>query len=384
MAENKKQHYVPKTYLKHFSNGKVFSVLNIDSDMIYENVSYASQCYENYFYGNNLDWEKRLNSMESKWGKVLDKVCQGENIDDNDKALLKQFSVYQYNRTVAREQFNITCYKENLREAAKVILQRNEICDEEFGFFLEQKAKEIISPEKTLEMVASIEELIEDLEVIVIDCISETKLISSDAPVICINPFEPHGVGLGCVGLIIFFPASDSKLVVIYDRKMYKSNSNISIISDKQEIYNLNAYQYISAERIIYGKSKEDLEIVSNDLKDERTKSKSTNPVHSLGSLESKMIVLSNERVMYRGDLSFARLSHDIRKIPLICREAVPRKWEQGWQDKLKHKESILPQLISLRAIDKDAIGMTAKDIRRGCRLMSNYAEKYWRTNIEK
>ena len=41
MAENKKQHYVPKTYLKHFSNGKVFSVLNIDSNMIYENVSYA-------------------------------------------------------------------------------------------------------------------------------------------------------------------------------------------------------------------------------------------------------------------------------------------------------------------------------------------------------
>jgi len=254
LAENKKQHYVPKTYLKHFSNGKVFSVLNIDSNMIYENVSYASQCYENYFYGNNLEWEKRLNSMESKWGIVLDKICQGEDIDDNDKALLKQFSVYQYNRTVAREQFNITSYKENLRETAKVILKRDEITDEEFGDFLEQKAKEMTSPEKTLEMVASIEELIEDLEVKVIDCISETKLISSDAPVICINPFEPHGVGFGCMGLIIFFPVSDSKLVVIYDKKMYKSNSNIFVISDKQEIYNLNAYQYISAERIIFGK----------------------------------------------------------------------------------------------------------------------------------
>lgn len=55
LAENKKQHYVPKTYLKHFANGKVFSVLNIDNDIIYENVSYANQCYENYFYGNDLD-----------------------------------------------------------------------------------------------------------------------------------------------------------------------------------------------------------------------------------------------------------------------------------------------------------------------------------------
>lgn len=114
MAENKKQHYVPKTYLKHFSNGKVFSVLNIGNDVIYENVSYASQCYENYFYGNDLGWEKRLNALESQWGVVLDKVCRGENIDNNDKSILKQFSVYQYNRTLAREQFNIMSYKENL------------------------------------------------------------------------------------------------------------------------------------------------------------------------------------------------------------------------------------------------------------------------------
>lgn len=382
MAENKKQHYVPKTYLKHFSNGKVFSVLNIGNDVIYENVSYASQCYENYFYGNDLGWEKRLNALESQWGVVLDKVCRGENIDNNDKSILKQFSVYQYNRTLAREQFNIMSYKENLRETAKVILQRNEISDEEFGDFLEQKAKEMTSPEKSLEMVESLEEVIDDLEVMVIDCISESKLVSSDAPVICINPFEPHGVGFGCMGLIIFFPASDSKLVVIYDGKMYKLNSNISVISDEQEIYNLNAYQYISAERIIYGKRKSDLEFVSDNLRDERTKNKEIKPVQSLGPLESKMIMMYNERIRYRGDLSFGHLSHEIRKIPLTCREAVPRKWEQGWQDKLKHKECIMPQLINLQAINKDEIGMTAKEIKRGCRLMSNYAEKYWRTNI--
>ena len=94
LAEKKKQHYVPKTYLKHFSNEKIFSVLNIDKNMIYENVPYASQCYENYFYGNDLNWEKRLDSMESQWGMVLDKICRGENIDAIDKALVKQFSIY--------------------------------------------------------------------------------------------------------------------------------------------------------------------------------------------------------------------------------------------------------------------------------------------------
>lgn len=106
------------------------------------------------------------------------------------KTYLKQFFIYQYNRTVARDQFNITSYKEDLRETAKVILQRNEISNEDFGNFLEQKAKEITNSEKFLDMVEAIEKLVDDLEVITIDCISETKLISSDAPVIYINPFE--------------------------------------------------------------------------------------------------------------------------------------------------------------------------------------------------
>ena len=69
-------------------------------------------------------------------------------------------------------------------------MQRNEISNEDFGNFLEQKAKEITNSEKFLDMVEAIEKLVDDLEVITIDCISETKLISSDAPVIYINPFE--------------------------------------------------------------------------------------------------------------------------------------------------------------------------------------------------
>ena len=125
MAENKKQHYVPKTYLKHFSNGKLFSVLNVENGDIYENVAYGNQCYESYFYGTDLEWEKRLNLMEQQWGMVLDKVCAGEMLGENDKNLLRQFALYQYQRTVSRDQFNILSYKENVREIAKMYLKRS-------------------------------------------------------------------------------------------------------------------------------------------------------------------------------------------------------------------------------------------------------------------
>lgn len=382
MAENKKQHYVPKTYLKRFANGKLFSVLNVENEDIYENVAYGNQCYESYFYGTDLGWEKRLNLMEQQWGMVLDKVCTGEMLGENDKNLLRQFALYQYQRTVSRDQFNILSYKENVREIAKVYLGRDEISDEEAGNFFEEYAKKMNSPEKSLDMVAKLESIVEDLDVIVIECKTKSKLISSDAPVICINPFEPHAVGFGCMGFLMFFPACDSKLVVIYDGKMYKANKNITAILEEEEIYHLNAYQYISAERIVYGKEKKDLDFVRESLKDERRKNRAVNPVQALGPLDSKLIAMSNKRIIHDCNLSFTYLSHEIRKIPLMCREAVPRMWEKGWQDKLKNKEIILPQIMRIHREEKGKPGLTIKEIKRGCRLMSNYAEKYWRMHI--
>ena len=382
MAENKKQHYVPKTYLKRFANGKLFSVLNVENGDIYDNVAYGNQCYESYFYGTNLEWEKRLNLMEQQWGIVLDKVCAGEVIEESDENILRQFALYQYQRTVSRDQFNILSYKESVREVAKVYLRKEEISDEESESFFEEYAKKMTSPEKALEMTASFESVIADLKVIVIECKTKTKLISSDAPVICINPFEPHAIGFGCMGFLMFFPACDSKLVVIYDGKMYKANKNITAILEEEEIYHLNAYQYISAERIVYGKEKKDLDFVRESLKEERRKNRAVKPVQALGSLDSKLIAMSNKRIIHDCNLSFTYLSHEIRKIPLVCREAVPRIWEKGWQDKLRNKEIILPQIMRSHREEKEKPGLSIKEIKRGCRLMSNYAEKYWRMHI--
>ena len=105
---------------------------------------------------------------------------------------------------------------------------------------------------------------------------------------------------------------------------------------EEEEIYHLNAYQYISAERIVYGKEKMDLDFVREPLKDERRKN----------------------------------------------RAAVTRIWEKGWQDKLRNKEIILPQIMRIHREEKEKSGLTIKEIKRGCRLMSNYAEKYWRMHI--
>ena len=58
MAEHKKQHFVPKLYLKNFTrDGKTFSVYNIAKNLLAPSVPYDTQCYKNYYYGKDLIWE---------------------------------------------------------------------------------------------------------------------------------------------------------------------------------------------------------------------------------------------------------------------------------------------------------------------------------------
>jgi hypothetical protein len=61
LAENKKQHYVPKFYLKYFSNneeGKSIGVYNLKVGKFIRYSNLENQAFENYFYGKNLQMKK--------------------------------------------------------------------------------------------------------------------------------------------------------------------------------------------------------------------------------------------------------------------------------------------------------------------------------------
>lgn len=76
-------------------------------------------------------------------------------------------------------------------------------------------------------------------------------------------------------------------------------------------------------------KTKKDLEFVDEDIVAERTNNRNIEPIQTLGPDSHKMMIYSNRRVIHKCELSFARLGHDVRKIPYFCREAVPRIWEK-------------------------------------------------------
>lgn len=80
--EKKRQHYVPKFYLRCFSkNDKLINAYHLKSNKILENISLKRQCYEDYFnirlYFNFIKIKKKLKKKKESLKK------SGKSFSDN-------------------------------------------------------------------------------------------------------------------------------------------------------------------------------------------------------------------------------------------------------------------------------------------------------------
>lgn len=72
MPDNKSHHYVPRFYLRNFSqSGKNVDLFNVDSQRLIKNAPIKGQCCRDYFYGKNPDNEKSLSSVEGQVAELF-------------------------------------------------------------------------------------------------------------------------------------------------------------------------------------------------------------------------------------------------------------------------------------------------------------------------
>lgn len=205
------QHYVPRFYMKHFSNiknsgtkqEKVFiSFYQFKDNSFKENVPTSSICSEDYFYGHDGKIEKTLSDMESKWSLALKNVIY-DNFTINDIESIREFVIYQINRTKAM----LSHTREIATSMAKCILQQQfeDIDDEKVvNELLENQVQNEITPDLGLSIVKETIPTIRDLKMKVITNETEMSFITSDVPVIFINPLGIYSAGLCSVGEVIF------------------------------------------------------------------------------------------------------------------------------------------------------------------------------------
>lgn len=378
MPEKKKHHYVPKFYLKEFANDKgEFAVFNLKDEKCIEAVPYNSQCYKDYFYGKDGIWEERLGEMETKWAIVLKKIKAKDILLENDLKLLKQFAVYQRQRTFATsEYFKQGRFDLVMGYGKMLYANKGWIFDDEAERICKDRALSEITPAENLEIAMRLVKYLDDLGILIINYNTRKELVSSDVPVVVINPFHKYTIGYGCMGLIIFFPVSRHKLAVIYDDKMYTHFKNVQYVDmdDEVEVCNLNAYQYISAEKILFSYRTEDMCDFSDSVKVARKKCREKGAISTMGPDNYKIFFGGMRLTLYDCDLSFGQLPHQYKRIPFICREAVPRKWQMEWERKLNINKQVMSEFVK---IDPDS-GLTKKDLKLGYRRMASVAKKYW------
>lgn len=379
MATKKKQHFVPRFYLKRFAdeNGLI-DIYHINRSECYRKVNHKDQCKKTYFYGTDLEWENRLSKMESDWNTVFTKIDKKSDLTSEDLKQIKLFALFQRQRTSGEFEYR---YNERLKlyelYAQKLFAHKGWIFDDEAKKEIKKHVDESISPSEMLEFAQHMQKYIEDLDVRIIEYSTKKHLIISDVPVISLNPFHSPSIGYGCVGLVILFPISPNVLISIYDPKMYRQicTDRYVTLSNEAEIVTLNNLQFVSAEEILLG-NESDFPIPDTDLIESRANSRNQDAVTCLGSEDNQLWVTSMRKTIYHCDLSFAHVNHQFRRITFECREGVPRFWDEGWENKLKNKADIL---CKIRAHSPGALsGLTIKDIRDGCNRFYREMMNYW------
>lgn len=326
-------------------------------------------------------WENNLGKLEDCWAPVITKICEGQQLNDNEILLIKQFAIYQRQRTLSEGNYKKQQKRAELMEISTMYCASKGMqYPEQIEEYVNKIADEAVTPQELLDIAVNAEKMIDDLCVTAIEYDTNAKLISSDAPIILWNTFEKNGLGYMCMGLVIFFPICPTKLVTIYDGKMYGRNKGHQYIvsKDENEVQNLNMIQYLSAEQIVFALKKYDFDFLNEAVIEQRKKEREKSSISTLGTKDNKMIMEQNRRIYSDCDLSFALLSHNIRKIIYLCREAMPRMWSQEWENKLYMKEETIPLLVKEIPNMGKNIRATRKELKRGCHLMTNFAKQYW------
>uniref|UniRef100_UPI004057C129 DUF4238 domain-containing protein n=1 Tax=Candidatus Electrothrix sp. TaxID=2170559 RepID=UPI004057C129 len=262
MAYKKKQHYVPRFYLKNFSSDnssgrcRAINLFNIPSYKKILNAKLYNQCYQNYFYGKDGTLENILERVEGKASQIISEIIL--KCELTDKYTFLFYTVLQYFRTL----YSAESMDEHTDKFYKTLIKKDilpmGVSDEQLSFV---KIVRNNSPLHSVQHACLYHYLACDLDLKILRiCTKGLEFISSDNPVVFYNQFMPFhkmgsNIGLASKGLQIFFPISPKHLVVLYDGAIYgvgKKKHKLVELREKRDVEQLNRLQFVSALENVY------------------------------------------------------------------------------------------------------------------------------------
>ena len=282
VVSNKNQHYVPRCYLRAFTEhetGTRINLFNIDRRRVIPLVSARHQCSRDYFYGTDPELEIAIQSLESSYAEALCRITRGSYVlTHEDSDLLRKFWLFQYLRTEAASQRSVQV----LNAATDAMGLTGAEYKAELG-------RAVLYAMKTF---AEKMDIMDDMSACLVRNKSERSFITSDDPAALSNRLylefmSRHGrsFGLRHSGNIMILPLTPSILFLGYDRNIYTVRDRKGWITlraaDEARAY--NEHQMLGCRaNIFFRESHDGLEIESEFAKIAERRPAARHRIHTM------------------------------------------------------------------------------------------------------
>ncbi|WP_145142367.1 DUF4238 domain-containing protein [Paenibacillus sp. Y412MC10] len=254
MPEKNRQHYVPKFYLRNFSdNERAIDTFNLTNSKYIKNASIKDMCQKHNFYGADNKVENFLADVESEASSIIKNVLKTDDFPE----VLKDY-IHLFEFILISEARNLKIAETNNYFADFLLKQMLEHHPDAKDIDLNELKIELNEP-ATTPIASAIEgtKLILDLEpLLIIEKTGGTRsFITSDNPMIRYNSFYLHkrypgGYGYMDRGAQFFFPISPSKCILLYDFNAYDipgKQGNILYLNRARDVDQLNELFFLNA-----------------------------------------------------------------------------------------------------------------------------------------
>lgn len=348
MAERKKQHFIPRFYLKYFSNGrdgKTIGIYNIKTEKYIPCGNLRNQAYVDYFYGKDDTVELALGDIEGVASGVVRKIVSEEKLPAHHSSEFLILLIFVLS-LAARTEYMAETLDELTDKSIKAIFGK----DPRVKDLLESVRIGLSNPGAySLGLMAQVMPVAFDLECKLLINRASCPYITSDNPVVRYNQYLETKrivgsiVGLGVKGLQMLLPLNPFVCLMFYDGDVYRVGGRkhrVVDVIDSRDVDELNKLQVVNANSNLYFNEQVNELYVRKIVRDvARFRRKTCANVVEYGPFQeeqgrqSSIIQLFYEDVRTRLRLSFVSVTKKARRYDLST-GAVPLR-DPGLVDKV-------------------------------------------------
>lgn len=348
--KKKSNHYVPKFYMKNFSNNlKSIGLYLVNKKKYCKDASIRDQACKDYLYGEeDTTVEDLLMNIEGESAEVIKNIITKTSLpslDSKEYQMLLLFMLISEARSLrtADSQNNL------IDTQMRTILKMDKNIDIPESQIDNYKVSLKIPNLASIRVAFEIYPILFDLKCTILINKTDRMFITTDNPLVKYNlmyvqrQYTLRGYGLGNMGIQLFLPISPKLCICVFDQYVYDYScngyGNIEIhkgrhIDELNRLFYLNSYETLFFNNLVSEK-------YINRLISEGRNINIENEVATFGEQYNKLIAYSPRKVTERINLSFFKMRKEFFQMPLPMHMAGPmRPYAKKFSDELSKKKS--------------------------------------------